>query len=137
MIGASIRPSGRLPVVSAVTICSVVQFPRPVALSGVRLAPAKTPRPGIAKPTSEPPRYLLASGLPRNVPGVWQSEQPPTTTRYFPRSTRASAALASVVSAARLVVAARVSDAITSPPSAIVHLSLCQNSFASISLQEG
>ena len=25
------------------------------------------------------------SGLPRNVPGVWQSEQPASVTRYLPR----------------------------------------------------
>jgi hypothetical protein len=60
--GARIRPSGRFPVVIAVAICSSVQLPRAVSLSGVRLGPQKTPRLGTSKLTSEPrdteiPRY--------------------------------------------------------------------------------
>ena len=39
--------------------------PRPVSLSGVRFGPWKTPRPGISKPTSEPPRKRAMSGLPK------------------------------------------------------------------------
>ena len=39
MIGASWRPSGRFPVVIAVAICSSVQAPIPVSLSGVMFRP--------------------------------------------------------------------------------------------------
>src|SRR5208282_221121 len=91
MIGASMRPSGRFPVVNAVTICSVVQLPIPVSLSGVIFLPGNTPRPGISNPTSEPPRYRALSGLPRKNPGVWQSLHPARTTKYLPRSTGDSA----------------------------------------------
>src|SRR5271165_547909 len=52
--GDSLRPSGRTPVVKAVTIWSVVQPPRPVSMSGVRFRGTKTPRPGSPKPMSAP-----------------------------------------------------------------------------------
>jgi hypothetical protein len=52
----------------AVTICSVVQLPRPVSLSGLGLGGTKTPKPGTAKPTSEPPRQRVRSGLPDRPP---------------------------------------------------------------------
>ena len=39
MLGASMRPSGRLPSWIAATICASVQLPRPVTLSGVRFGP--------------------------------------------------------------------------------------------------
>src|SRR5215475_212827 len=91
MTGARMRPLGNFPVVNAVTICCRVQLPSPVCLSGVKLGATKTPSPGIAKPTSEPPRYLFISGLPKKYPGVWQSLHPPKVTRYLPRSTRLSA----------------------------------------------
>src|SRR5271170_5172254 len=87
------RPSGVSPLVIAVAICSEVQLPRPVALSGVRLGATNTPSEGMPKPTSEPPRYLLLSSLPRKCPGVWQSVQLMRPTRYLPR-TIWSAALA-------------------------------------------
>src|SRR5579863_6848837 len=95
MIGARMRPSGVWPLVSAVTICAGVHLPRPVALSGVRLGPTKTPRLGMPNPTSEPPRYRVMSGLPKKYPGVWQSLQPLVVTRYLPRAMAClSAALA-------------------------------------------
>ena len=87
MIGAKMRPSGVFPVVNAVTICSAVQLPSPVCLSGVRFGPTKIPNPGIAKPTSDPPWNLVMSGLPKKLPGVWQSVQLPKVTRYLPRAT--------------------------------------------------
>src|SRR5271156_190275 len=92
MAGARMRPSRRLPVVIAVTICSIDQSPRPVSLSGVRLRPTNTPKPGMAKPTSEPPSTRFMSGCPRKYPGVWQSPQQPSVTRYLPRSIGVSAA---------------------------------------------
>ena len=61
-VGASMRPSGRWPFWMAATICASVQLPSPVALSGVRLGPWKTPSPEISKPTSEPPRKRAMSG---------------------------------------------------------------------------
>jgi hypothetical protein len=68
MIGASSRPSGRLPFVIAVTISSVDHLPIPVSRSGVRFGPWNTPRPGISNPTSEPPRKRAMSGLPEEIP---------------------------------------------------------------------
>ncbi len=94
MTGARMRPSGVSPLVIAVTICSSVQLPRPVALSGVRLGATNTPRGGMPKPTSEPPRNLLLSALPRKCPGVWQSVQLPMVTRYLPRATSCASAAA-------------------------------------------
>ena len=47
MTGNSLRPFGISPLVMAAIICSVVQPPRPVSLSGLRLPPTKTPTPGI------------------------------------------------------------------------------------------
>src|ERR1700734_4257633 len=67
-------------------IWSSVQLPNPVSLSGVRFGPAKTPSPGIANPTSEPPSMRDKSGLPRKEPGVWQSLQPPIVARDLPRA---------------------------------------------------
>ena len=64
-------------------ICSIVQSPMPVALSGVRLLPAKAPRPGTSNATSEPPSNFVMSGLPRKVPGVWQSPHPITVDQVF------------------------------------------------------
>src|SRR5215469_590292 len=93
MIGARMRASGRSPLVIAVMIWSVVHLPSPVSLSGVRLGGTNTPF-GIAKPTSEPPRTFPASGLPKKLPGVWQSLQPAIVTRYLPRATCWSAATA-------------------------------------------
>src|SRR5271156_2116924 len=92
MIGARMRPSGRLPAVIAVTISWVDHLTIPDSLSGVRFRPAKTPRPGTAKPTSEPASSPSLSGRPRKVPGVGQSPQPPSVTRYLPRSIGVSAA---------------------------------------------
>src|SRR5436190_23063116 len=43
MIGARRRPSGRSPACIAFTICSRVQLPMPVFLSGVMFGPTKTP----------------------------------------------------------------------------------------------
>src|SRR3954465_10669652 len=43
MIGARMRPSGRSPTCIAFTICSRVQLPMPVLLSGVMFEPKKTP----------------------------------------------------------------------------------------------
>ena len=43
MIGARMRPSGRSPTCIAFTICSGVQLPMPVFLSGVMFGPTKTP----------------------------------------------------------------------------------------------
>ena len=85
IVGASSRPSGRLPLVTAVTISSSDHLPIPVSRSGVRFGPWNTPRPGISNPTSEPPRKRARSGLPKKYPGVWQSLQLPKVTRYLPR----------------------------------------------------
>jgi hypothetical protein len=65
MMGASTRPSGRTPVRIAVAICSIVQLPIPVSLSGVRLRPTTTLPSGRGNPTSDPDRKRLASGFPR------------------------------------------------------------------------
>src|SRR5271166_530863 len=92
MIGTSFLPSGVTPEVMAAMIWSSVQFPKPVSLSGVRLGPTNTPWPGNANPTSDPPSMREKSGLPRKVPGVWQSLQPAMVTRYLPRATSISAA---------------------------------------------
>ena len=56
--------------VIAAAICSEVQVPMPVSLSGVMLRPANAPRPGISNATSDPPRYFDMSGLPKKKPGV-------------------------------------------------------------------
>jgi hypothetical protein len=50
IIGASKRPFGRVPLCNVVTICSLVQWPIAVSLSGV--IPANAPRPAISKATS-------------------------------------------------------------------------------------
>ena len=71
-----------------------VHWPMPVSLSGVMLGPTKTPRPGISKPTSEPPRKRDGSGRPKKYPGVWQSLQPLIVTRYLPRAIWRSSAMA-------------------------------------------
>ena len=71
MIGASVRPSGRLPCCKAVMICSTVQSPIPVSLSGVMFRPGKAPRPGISNATSEPPKYFVMSG--RLAQGKWNT----------------------------------------------------------------
>src|SRR3984885_13193808 len=92
MTGNSLRPFGISPLVMAATICSGVQSPRPVSLSGVRLPPTKTPTPGIPNPTSEPASRRFASGFPRRAPGVWHEPQPAIVTRYLPRSIWVSAA---------------------------------------------
>lgn len=84
MMSARMRPSGRTPVCSAAMISARDQLPSPVALSGVRFGPKKVP-PGVRKPTSEPPSRRWVSGSPRRYPGVWQSPQPPSRTRYCPR----------------------------------------------------
>src|SRR6476620_6418278 len=109
MIGASVRPSGRLPCCKAVMICSTVQSPIPVSLSGVMFRPGKAPRPGISNATSEPPKYFVMSGLPKKYPGVWQSLQPPKVTRYLPRSIADSArAYGSCVIAAAIAAVATI-----------------------------
>src|SRR6185436_12117367 len=74
---------GRTPVRMAVDICCVVQLPRPVSGSGVRFLPTTTPPSGNSKPTSEPDNSRLKSGLPKKCPGVWQSLQPATVTKYL------------------------------------------------------
>src|SRR5665213_1287392 len=87
MAGARIRPLGVTPVVIAVAIWSAVQVPSPVFASGVRLGGVNEPMPGMLKVESEPANRWLMSGCGENPPGVWQSPQPTTLTRYWPRAT--------------------------------------------------
>ncbi len=58
------------------------------------------PRPGISKPTSEPPRKRAKSGLPISMPGVWQSPQPMILAKYSPRGMGFAAAAFSAAFAA-------------------------------------
>jgi hypothetical protein len=63
----------------------------------------------VAEATSDPPRYLLVSGWPIRLPGVWQAVQPMIVTSYLPRSTCASAAC-TVIGAAASPIAKVSSD---------------------------
>src|SRR5579872_65990 len=51
------------------------------------------------------------SGAPSNAPGVWQSEQPATMTRYLPRAISASSARAGRTASAAAAEASAVAKA--------------------------
>src|SRR5215813_12747434 len=78
-------PSGRLPVPRNVTICSSVQSPRPVPLSGVRLAVACPSGPVFLELPAR--KRELSTAIVMDERGVWHSPQWPTArTRYSPRA---------------------------------------------------
>src|ERR1017187_240015 len=92
-LSAAAPPSaaGTKPFMNMPLICAAVKLPRPVALSGVRLREGRTSPFGNWTKVLLPARYLVMSGAPEDVLGVWQSEQAITlSTRYLPRAASVS-----------------------------------------------